>query len=56
MGVWRVRSCFLYPYSEGFSSHTEGKANIDIAQDGELKTDEDKAALVDYTLITNLMH
>jgi hypothetical protein len=46
MGVWKVCSCFLNPYGEGFSSHTEGKANINTAQDGERKTDEDRATLV----------
>ena len=46
MWVWKVRSCFLYPQGEGFSSHTKGKANTNTAQDGERKTDEDRAALV----------
>jgi len=43
MGVWKVRSCFLYPYGAGYSFHTDCKTNINTAQDGERKTDEDRA-------------
>lgn len=53
MGVWKLRSCFLYPYGEGLIFHTESKANINTAQDGERKTDEDRVGLVlkpDYIL------
>jgi hypothetical protein len=46
MGIWKVRSGFLYPYGKGYSCHTECKGNINTAQDGERDTGEDRAALV----------